>query len=332
MLRALIILIIMISSITACGIYQTARNSYAEAYSIKTGMTKDQVEDQIWARSTRNIETLTERNGSVVLVKWYRVDYDAQEPTPYLYKNNILIGWGFDFYAIYKAEMESGRHRRSIPSIGSSKDGIFSGTGSGFIINDNGDILTNYHVVEGAIRIKITKFSPLAAVVAYDVPNDLAVLKTNKKTGSFCSFSANSAGLLGQSIVVAGYPLPGILTPNMQITEGIVSGLSGIGNDSRYLQITAPAQAGNSGGPLLNRSGGIVGVVTAKLDAIHVAKSTGNLPENVNFSIKSSVVINFLRMNEIPFHFSDNELVKKKSTSEIAELAKKCTVKVENWQ
>ena len=78
---------------------------------------------------------------------------------------------------------------------------------------------------------------------------------------------------------------------NPKITEGIVSSLSGILDDPRTYQISVPVQSGNSGGPLLNRNGEAIGVVTAKLDAETVFEWTGDLPENVNYAIK----IDYLR-------------------------------------
>jgi serine protease Do len=72
-------------------------------------------------------------------------------------------------------------------------------------------------------------------------------------------------------------------------------------DDSRYLQISAPVQSGNSGGPLLDQSGNLVGVVSAKLDAIKVAMASNDLPQNVNFAVKAAMVAAFLDANRVTY-------------------------------
>ena len=76
---------------------------------------------------------------------------------------------------------------------------------------------------------------------------------------------------------------------------GNVTALAGLHDDSRYLQVSAPVQNGNSGGLLLDGSGNLGGVVSAKLDAIKVAMAAGDLPQNVNFAVKSAIVATFPR-------------------------------------
>jgi serine protease Do len=85
-------------------------------------------------------------------------------------------------------------------------------------------------------------------------------------------------------------------------TLGNVSALVGLGEDSRYLQISAPVQPGNSGGPLLDQNGNLVGVVSAKLNALRLMVATnGDIAQNVNFAIKSSIVASFLEANGIGY-------------------------------
>src|SRR5204863_5382268 len=81
----------------------------------------------------------------------------------------------------------------------------------------------------------------------------------------------------GEGVIAIGYPYPGLLSSEFAVTTGIVSSLGGIGNDSRYLQISAPVQPGNSGGPLLDTGGNVVGVVAMKIDAVRVAQITGTI-------------------------------------------------------
>jgi S1-C subfamily serine protease len=100
--------------------------------------------------------------------------------------------------------------------------------------------------------------------------------------------------------------------------------MAGPGNDTRILQITAPVQPGNSGGPLLDMAGNVVGIVTAKLDAIKTAQLTGDLPQNVNFAINAAVVRAFLDANGIDYESANSN--KKLEAGEIGEFAKKATL------
>ena len=126
-----------------------------------------------------------------------------------------------------------------------------------------------------------------------------------------------------------GFPLFGALASQGNLTVGFVSALAGLGDDSRVMQISAPVQPGNSGGPLLDMSGNVVGVVTAKIDAIKVAELIGDIPQNVNFAIKASVVRTFLDSHGINYGTepSDRAL----SSADVADRAKRFTVLVECW-
>jgi S1-C subfamily serine protease len=105
----------------------------------------------------------------------------------------------------------------------------------------------------------------------------------------------------GEEIIAVGFPLRGLLASSASVTTGVVSSLSGIGDDDRWLQFTAPVQPGNSGGPLLNSYGQLVGLVVAKLNALRIARLQGTLPENVNFAIKSSILREFLDSNGVAY-------------------------------
>jgi len=110
------------------------------------------------------------------------------------------------------------------------------------------------------------------------------------------------------------------------VTTGIVSSLSGIFNDTRHLQISAAVQPGNSGGPLLDLGGRLVGVVAAKLDAIKVARATGNIPENINFAIKVGALRDFLDNSVVLYRTSDRPDFERKETAEIAKSARTFTL------
>lgn len=196
------------------------------------------------------------------------------------------------------------------PSGKSAKTGSWSGTG--FVISAVGHIVTNHHVIDGCvgdIRGNLTGEAPMVLrVVSGDQTNDLALLQA-PATASFKEFAKirDRSIRSGDSIVAIGYPFHGLLTSDFTVTTGIVSSLSGILNDTRYLQISAAVQPGNSGGPLFDTSGQIVGVVAAKLDTIKFARATGNIPENINFAIKTGVLRDFLDNSVVPYQTAESK-------------------------
>jgi S1-C subfamily serine protease len=117
-----------------------------------------------------------------------------------------------------------------------------------------------------------------------------------------------------------------LLTSDFTVTTGIISSLSGVLNDTRYLQISAAVQPGNSGGPLLASSGEVVGVVAAKLNALKFVKATGDIPENINFAIKTGALRDFLDNSVVPYQTSDAKSDLK--TADIARNARAFTLLV----
>ena len=131
---------------------------------------------------------------------------------------------------------------------------------------------------------------------------------------------------LGETVFVLGFPYPGILGQGLNVTDGLVSSLSGNQNDTRYLQITAPVQPGNSGGPLVDSNGLVVGVVSMRLNEIEVLRRRGSLPQNVNFAIRADLAKSFLRGNAVDP--AVDEPTRALSASEIAKRAQAYTVQV----
>jgi hypothetical protein len=167
---------------------------------------------------------------------------------------------------------------------------------------ENSHVLTNAHVVDGCSSIKVPGPNGLttARVIARDQTNDLALLKTGLTPPKFAQLRAGIR--LGEPVAVFGYPLLGVRSSTGNFTLGNVTSLTGLKDDTRYLQISAPVQPGNSGGPLLDASGNLVGVVSAKLNALLTMVATeGDIPQNVNFAVKSSVAATFLESNSVGF-------------------------------
>lgn len=171
-------------------------------------------------------------------------------------------------------------------------------TGSGFFVNTEGVALTNAHVVEGCEDATLTGYGK-ARIVALDKANDFALLKVTAPAATDPVRFRRSGLQLGEAIYVLGFPLAGQLDNGLNFTSGIVSSLAGPGNDSRALQLTAPIQAGNSGGPIADSAGLIVGVTQAKLSEVAAIQSGGAFPQNVNFGIKAPLATGFLRANSI---------------------------------
>jgi S1-C subfamily serine protease len=164
--------------------------------------------------------------------------------------------------------------------------------GTGFAITEDGYIITAYHVISDAksVRVKTETDVLVAKVVGFDKDNDLALLKVNKKT-EFVVFASSRTANLGQTVFTVGFPMPNLQGFSPKVTKGVISGLKGINDDVRKYQIDASVQPGNSGGPLADESGNVVGVVVARISDAAVMREEGVVPQNVNYSLKLSYVL-----------------------------------------
>jgi hypothetical protein len=202
-------------------------------------------------------------------------------------------------------------------------------TGTGFAVSTATHIVTNAHVATGCRTLRVLQGTASAptTLLAWDDKVDLALLQTDLRTPRIAALRSTPAVRLGEPVVSFGFPLAGSLSKEGNLTTGNVSALAGLRDDPTYLQMTAPVQPGNSGGPLLDSAAHVIGVVTAKLDAVAIAKRTGDIPQNVNFAIKTEVLRPLLRTNGVAFdeEVSDRAL----PTADIADLARGFTVQVE---
>ncbi|MCB1769402.1 MAG: trypsin-like peptidase domain-containing protein [Candidatus Competibacteraceae bacterium] len=203
----------------------------------------------------------------------------------------------------------------------------FSGTG--FCIHPEGYVLTNHHVIEGAREIlarsprQRCRLEPVFA----DPTNDLALLRADTAWPGVAVFREGRQAQLGEAVIVVGYPLGGLLGSGPQVTTGNVSSLIGPGDDTRSLQFTAPIQSGNSGGPVLDGDGAVVGVVSSKLNAVRVHEMTGDIPQNVNFAIKAALARSFL--DAVGVDCQSRAPRSARGTAEIAAEARDFVVKIE---
>lgn len=174
-------------------------------------------------------------------------------------------------------------------------------TGSGFVVSQDGSVLTNSHVVKSCRNIRVTlegQPPQVASLIQRDAGNDLALLKTTLQPIDVARFREDKPMRSGDGVVAIGYPLSNLLSREPNVTAGVVSALAGVRGDKRHYQVTAPVQNGNSGGPLADMSGNIVGIVTATLRA---TEGADRALQNVNFAIKSELARKFLNDNGIAF-------------------------------
>jgi uncharacterized repeat protein (TIGR02543 family) len=168
-------------------------------------------------------------------------------------------------------------------------------SGTGFFITTNGFIITNRHVVENATKIEvITKNgNKTAQVVKSDISHDLALLKIDGDYDALAILSSKNVKM-GHSAFTIGFPNINLQGFSPKYTKGNIAALSGVEDDSSCFQISVPIQPGNSGGALINDQGNVIGVICSKLSAEIALDSSGSLPENVNYAIKSSFLLAFL--------------------------------------
>ena len=184
---------------------------------------------------------------------------------------------------------------------------VENSSGTGFFVTQD-MVATNYHVVREAkqISVSVGGTAVQADLLLKDAQNDLALLRINSANlsttvgalkGVKCLAIGNSDGARsGDVVFTIGFPLSGILAATPSVAQGLISNSSGIDNDPRMFQVSIPIQAGNSGSPLLDSNGRVIGVVTSTLSGKAMLKTTGSLPQNVNFATKSSYLRSILSM------------------------------------
>jgi TPR repeat protein len=181
------------------------------------------------------------------------------------------------------------------PPNGTKQEQQLTGNGTGFFITDDGYLISNYHVVKDAAKVRLLTSAGLleASVVKVDAANDLALLHA---VGRFIPLPIASSRTVtfGSTVTTVGFPDIGLQGFAPKLAKGEIASMAGAADDPRYFQISLPVQPGNSGGALVDSHGNVVGIVAAKLDASAALAATGALPENVNYAVKSSLLLSFL--------------------------------------
>jgi S1-C subfamily serine protease len=202
-----------------------------------------------------------------------------------------------------------------------------SGYGTGFPINDDGVILTSYHVVKGArtIDVQFQDGTVCPAKVLKQSPNiDIAILKIDKPTPDYLVMDSQPEIGVGDRVFTIGFPVDYILGREPKFTDGAISALSGIRGEATFLQITVPIHPGNSGGPLLSEDGKAVGVIASTMAFQPFMEHTKAMPQNINYAVSGSFVAPLLSQ------YTKVEKEKKVLVSwrEVVERARKAVLKV----
>jgi S1-C subfamily serine protease len=212
------------------------------------------------------------------------------------------------------------------PSEDSSEQASATRFGSGFFVSKQGYILTNNHVVEGCKKLTISDEKTLTMVDRRPLV-DLALLKVDATPPNVAIFRSGPPPKAGDTVFAFGFPLPDILSSEGNISTGILSAIAGVNNNVQLVQISAPVQPGNSGGPLLDSDGHIIGVVVAKLDSLAIARLTGDMPQNINFAVHWAEVKAFLDEEKVEYLSAPSTGQVKASL--IADRAKQFSVRIE---
>ena len=180
-------------------------------------------------------------------------------------------------------------------------------SGSGIVVSDTGQVLTNHHVVQECDAHEIIDTNHVAhkaTLQVSDTQRDLALLTVDKRFANVARVRSDATPKLGEAITVVGYPLVSVLGSNPTVGFGHVSSTTGIRDNPTQMQISVPIQRGNSGGPVFDQAGNVIGVVVSKLDALKMAARGGDLPQNVNFAIRGEVMRLFLENNRVKYAVS----------------------------
>jgi S1-C subfamily serine protease len=207
------------------------------------------------------------------------------------------------------------------------------GSGTVFIVSSDGHAITNQHVVNGCKELRLQGTDLALRLVTADAVNDLALLKLPEPESRSAPLSADPAKTRqGEDIVVFGFPLNSVLSSGGNLTPGVVSALTGLGNNTNQIQITAPVQPGSSGSPVLNKKGEVVAVVSQKISDVALVKATGAVGQNVSFAVNGQTLRSFLDANQVKYKSGAGFFAGEKSPADLADAARQWTHVVECWK
>jgi S1-C subfamily serine protease len=304
--------------------YEEALRAFADAARL------DPSDAEVWGRMA--MSAVLVRRPAEAVVYWDRAL--QAEPAYFDGRPDERQVWE-DAVRLTKATGNSavGRTIDNAPTPPPRRRSIFIGptsSGSGFYVSRDGHLLTNKHVIRGcgAVRVRPDSGASIdAEVVALDSDDDLALLRARSAARSVATFRAEPGVRPGDDVVAVGFPLAGLLADQVNVSVGTVNALAGLYNDKHMMQMSAPVQPGSSGGPLFDASGNVVGIVVTKLNAKIVAEETGDIPQNVNFAIKSAVARHFLDAQGIRYATAPSS--DRRSNADVGDIGRGVVVMVE---
>ncbi len=228
--------------------------------------------------------------------------------------------------------------RENHPSNSTAKTSATNGnltkmaTGTAFIVGKSGEAITSYHIIDECKEVRAYGRDGVVKVITSDAINDLALIQLPGAVNATAAIDTEPSKLRqGEDVVVFGFPLNAVLSSGGNLTQGVVSALTGLGNNTNQIQITAPIQPGSSGSPVLNKKGDVVGVVSMKLSDAKMIKATGSVSQNVNFAVSGQTLKSFLDTHKVEFRKS-GFMSFEKGTTDLADEARKWTTVVECWK
>ena len=218
-----------------------------------------------------------------------------------------------------KQEPKKQKPKKQTPELDDNKI-VAASSGTGFYVSNTGHIISNHHVIDGCNTVKLTfqgkEFA--ANILASDKMNDLAILKADLTPSKVYSISTEDAMLL-EDIIIAGYPLGKKVSAAIKTSKGSITALAGYGDNYSEFQTDAALNQGNSGGPIMDQKGNVVGVAVA-----NYGKQSG--VESFNFGIKSSTLKTFASANGLKFLPPNN---KDLSNKDLGQLITEATIYLE---
>lgn len=240
-------------------------------------------------------------NGDIYVGQWYNDEMHGQGRLSYI-DGTIENGtWSMGEFMGYNNQDEDN-------SGSDIEEGEFLGQGTGFLINSSGNIVTNNHVIQSCrtLNVYINEDSYEASVIATNEREDLAILRSNIGSNIYYQLAEDDPNIL-DDITVVGFPFGIELSSSVKVNQGIVSAERGVDDNQSEFQMDAAVQPGNSGGPILNKAGDVVGIVVAKVDYDFIMDQFGMPPEDMNFGIKVGVLKDFLDKEKIKYLLSVDE-------------------------
>lgn len=304
---------------------QAGQSNLAKRYGAGDGVDKDQILAYAWfnlaAANPQGNEYLT--NDSK---KWRTYFEESLSPAEVSEAQRISSSWKVGQVLTRQSPNASG----GIKSTGKLEK---TGTGTVFVVSKAGQAITNQHVVNGCTELRIEGREGVAKLMTEDKVNDLALIQIPGKVNATATIAGKPEALRqGEDIIVFGFPLNAVLSSGGNLTPGVVSALTGLGNNTNQLQITAPIQPGSSGSPMLNKKGEVVGVVNMKLSDSKMARATGEIGQNVNFAISGQTLKAFLDKHKAGYKDGAGFFTWGKDAADLAEEARKWTLVVECWK